>query len=254
MMEEVRISASSLPLLVHCAHPVSPQGASVLSVDKKGNAARVGDAVHYMAQKMVDGLPTDLGVALEIHQVPEGEWERASMLWDNLRMWLRINADPLEGYRAEAAFAYAPVRRTGRLLGFDIGRDYDAYGREPDELAGTADLLNVVDGIVYVDDYKTGAPKPEDFYQWQLRFLALAAARHYGVTRARARVIHVSEYAVTIPFEEELDGSALEHVADTIEGVWNEAPTAAPKPGPHCEDHYCRAKSKCAGYRQWRKK
>jgi hypothetical protein len=79
-----------------------------------------------------------------------------------------------EGGKLELAFAYNPQTDTARVLGVNIGRAYREHGALPHEICGTADCVGKVGDVLHIYDWKSGwLPVGA----WQLRFLALVAAR-----------------------------------------------------------------------------
>lgn len=93
----------------------------------------------------------------------------------------------LAEYVTETAWALDAATGRGRLLGRNLGRHYDTT---EGEVAGAADYLRVVEGIVEVVDLKTGqadVTPPGD--NLQLAALAAAAASWHGVTRARVGIL-----------------------------------------------------------------
>lgn len=150
---------------------------------------------------------------------------------------------PRESFAAEVAFAWDYVTGAGRELGRDLGRDYSKA--TPYEFVGTADLVSVADDAVIVPDWKMGhAWLPRPLESWQLRFLALAAARAYGKERALVGFIRVWDSEPKWFFEE-MDAFELEVTASELVGLVariekNDEP---PKPGAWCR--YCPAFQDC---------
>jgi len=87
-----------------------------------------------------------------------------------------------EGAESEVAFGYDIETDTAIRYELTGGRRYPLDGR----LHGTADYVGREGDKVVVIDLKTGRPAISAFDSWQLRFLALAAARWSGLRRARA--------------------------------------------------------------------
>jgi len=237
---------SAMPLLVHCAAPANP--ATWLAGDRTNDAARVGNAVHLLAQWWIEQKTPDVAKACDVEGVRAIEFGRVERLFEELRswMWPRYRST----WRAEVAFAYAPISGEARILGYGINGQYEKHGKRPDEMAGTVDILDNGE-LLTVDDIKTGKSSAES-YRWQMRTLGLAAARAFERKRARIRVIRVSEVEVDDSWSEELDAEDLDSAADIARDVWTSAPTALPKAGAHCVDHYCRGREKCAAFQEWR--
>jgi hypothetical protein len=162
-------SASSLDRADHCppSHylPVTRGAAAVYALR--------GTGVHDFIVRWRDHFGKDRDAALA--EVPDDAPHRA------LCEALPLDAIP-DGGKLEVAFAYDPSTDTARILGYNIGRAYKEHGAQPHEVCGTADLVGTADGTVIVIDWKSGfgfVPK------WQLRFLALAACRALGLSRAK---------------------------------------------------------------------
>ncbi len=243
----MRFSASSLPLLVDCAHSARPGVA--LEKDKPNDAMYVGNAVHKLAEWYLTGQPDDVVKACAFEKVKPGDVERVRRLWLELHAWIVDNAGAKA--LAEVAYCYAPEAGTARIIGHGIGRQYRDHGQLDCELAGTADMVIIADGTLFISDWKTGR-SPAESYRWQLRLLGLAAARECGAGRVVIRVVRVGESEVDASWEEDLDAADLDDVAAEVLRVWREAPTAIAKPGGWCEEKYCKARNKCDAYRTWR--
>lgn len=108
---------------------------------------------------------------------------------------------------AEVAFAYDPAKGTARMLGQNIDRAYSLA--EPTEFMGTADVVCVGPGELFIGDYKTGmgfvTPAREN---WQLRFLALAASKVHNRTAVRVAIIRITEDGT--PFSDSVDFDAVD--------------------------------------------
>lgn len=245
----MRFSASSLPLLIDCAATANPS--TWQAPDKMGPAAYVGNAVHRLAEWHLTRREADVRAACGLEGVRGEDQDRVARLWANLADWL--GRQDLCIPRAEIAYGYAPETGEARALGRGIGRMYKAHGQRQDELAGTADLVHCdVGGTgLTVCDWKTGKGDAES-YRWQLRLLGLAAAREVSADSVTIHIVRISEVDVDDTWSEVLDAHDLDDVAAEVLRVWREAPTAEPKAGAWCEARYCRARSKCAAYRDWR--
>lgn len=156
-----------------------------------------------------------------------------------------------EPYQAEVALAFDPVTRTARVISAGKGRNYG--GRKTGEIVGTADVVGVVDGRVYVADYKTGYAhdlhSPPAARSLQLRFLALAACHSYGFASAVVELIHIREDGSTWRDRAELDSFDLDafsvelrRIAERVEKA-RQTPNPTVYDGPHCR--YCPAFAAC---------
>lgn len=200
-----------------------------------------GNAIHaYLA-----AVPM-LGREAALEQVPEEYRDRCAI----------IDLDalpPLDSTATatEVAFVYNIEHDIAREVGRNIGRAYPHLG--PMETAGTADLVALTaDGFgVLVVDFKSPhhhvASAAEN---WQLRTLALMAARTYGRTRATVAIIKLKEDGSAwwdlAEFDEmALDGFgiALADLTSRILLTSKVAPDVTM--GPHCR--YCAAFQHCPG-------
>ncbi len=123
-------------------------------------------------------------------------------------------------------------------------RDYS--DQRKGEISGTADHVVAVDGLLTVDDWKTGrgdiGERPRDHLQ--MLFLGLAAARAHGVNSVRIRYLLVSEEGIT-PVHDDLDEFALSAIAVRLRKLVAGIGQSPPKPGPHCYSKYCPIVATC---------
>lgn len=159
--------------------------------------------------------------------------------WASMKAWIDQNWQP--GWVAEPAYAWDPAKDVARLLGVDIGREYEKHGKLPHEIAGTCDVVHVLDGTVYVYEFATGYDVEHKLDQ--LRAQCMVAARAHGRENAVGRLIRFREDgAYPFPpleldyFELALQSGAL---AERIESI----ATATPQPGEHCGR--CNARTVC---------
>ena len=147
---------------------------------------------------------------------------------------------------AEVAFAFDVETGAGRELGRGLGRDYQ--GLADTEIPSTADVVALEGSdAVAIYDYKTGwGRQPRAAESWQLRFLALAACRAYGRSRASVAIIRVGEdgaYYDRAEFDEcdllVTEGDVSELFVDIEIALKNPASIASVPavPGDHCK--YC---------------
>lgn len=119
-------------------------------------------------------------------------------------------------YTPEVPFAWNVLTGEGRVLPSSGPRDYSAATEY--EIVGTADIVALVgDDAVYVGDLKTGfGYVPSPLQNLQLLFLALAACRAYGRTRAIIEIIRPRENARAWRDRAELNMFDLAAVAERL--------------------------------------
>jgi hypothetical protein len=153
---------------------------------------------------------------------------------------------------AEVAYAYDPAKDSARVLGVNIGRNYQL---KPGEIAGTADVVMVNGDCVTVYDWKTGhkaLPHPSE--SWQLRALALAACRTTGAGNAIIGYGRVADEEAPVLVTDTMDCFDLDWFAGELFGLLAAADRALkdytehnmlPRlaEGPQCD--YCEAFAFC---------
>lgn len=228
------VSASKAALLGACAYSFRD---STIIVDSKGRAAVQGDEFHREIAPIVETLT--------------GEIPAKATKWLERRMiqgtaWVAKNH--VAGWRTEVAYAYNPTTGEGRILGYNIGREYEKHGLKPGELAGSADIAVLSGETVIVWDWKTGRTIGAGA-QAQLEWLGLFAARATGAWHAKVIALHVTETGV-IETEWFLDDVALWRVAEQLRIDVNAIEDAWPQPGSHCDNCYCGARANCEPYQE----
>lgn len=134
--------------------------------------------------------------------------------------WLETVAESAAELRhpdaaSELAFAYDDATGKARLLGRNLGRAYPET--TPTEFVGSLDYVRRDGDAVLVVDLKTGmGDVPHPSRNAQLRFGALAAARFFGVERARVGILHAPEGRIPWWSWAELDAFELEVVAGEL--------------------------------------
>lgn len=169
-------SASRLQLAFAC-----PASQSLSVVDTAFEAGESGNARHRALALHLAGMP--------LADVPE-----------HAQAWLseleETDLAPLAGAASEVSYALDSVTGKGRVLGVNLGHLETSRLREPSEFVGVVDYVRLereADTVTVVD-LKTGqAETPHPSRNRQLRFLAAAAARAYGVGTARVGVLHAAE-------------------------------------------------------------
>lgn len=234
----MRASASKAELLARC--PYAFQGDTPW-VKGRGRAAMMGDDFHTRIAGTVDAqVPTVLKPITT-------KWLRERL--EHAQAWIAENQ--VGGWRAEVAYAYDPQTGEGRILGYNIGREYEKHGKKPDEIAGSADIAVVRGERVIVWDWKTGRAVT-DLVWAQMEWLCLFAARATGAWHAKAVVLHATDYGV-IETSRSYDDVALWRIAEQIRLNTNAVEDAWPTPGPHCDACYCPARTGCDLYQLTKK-
>jgi RecB family exonuclease len=200
------ITASRLQRAVCCpASVVLPQ------VQEESEPARRGTAIH----AFLAAVP-DVGRDAALAEVPADY--RADCEVIDLET---LPIADLDEIAAEVAFAFDVETGEARELGRNIGR---AYQVGPTEIAGTADVVAFGPFELYVADFKTGrgivaSPRAN----WQLKLLALAASRTYGVDQVRVAIIRLREdgtpeyeSAVFTAFDLDLAAAELRDLVQSI--------------------------------------
>jgi len=225
-------------------------------VDEPGSAARVGTAVHKLAELFV---LTGQRCVQDWEELSSSEYEDALSYWEALASWLEeptitpdtwlpIPITKAQGWRPEIKFAYDPQSTTARILLAAESRDYDEA--RPGEMTGTADLVWCApkSDLVVVLDYKTGTGRSLEPLREssQLRFLAFAAALEAGAKRAIIGYVRVREDQPVFLELANMDGFDFELVATELADLdarmtAHEPPE--PVPGSHCR--YCPASTAC---------
>ena len=219
-----RLTASKLDLAFSCAAYADMD----YEEDPPGRAAVVGTAFHELASKG------------EHSQRLSTEEEEA--LAKRFQGWLKHGL-PLvpDASTSEAAYALSPDG-TVRLLGFDIGRSYDAHGAGPDDICGSVDIV----GDDSVIDLKTGSPRVSASESWQLRFAAIVAgvsrAEFHYVSEAGKVKVDAAEYPAGM---QHADFELLVDLA--LRKRDGETPAVY---GSHCDSMYCPARTVCGKYRE----
>lgn len=213
------LSASKLDLAMQCLHWTTVK----LPTDRYSDAAQFGSAFH----ELVD-------TGAHTQDFDEETDRLARVMFDG---WKQHGLPLLpKSLRHEVAYEVLPDG-TARELGERIGRDYGLIGGIP----GTVDVV----GEGRVIDFKTGRKYVTAAESWQLRFASVASGAlttemHY-VSKQTGRV---TVDAVTRTLSEvAADRARLVVLMDDLRA--KRAPANA---GPHCDNHFCRARPKCAAY------
>lgn len=205
-----------------------------------------GNAVH----DFLAAVPV-VGREAALEQVPEEYRDRCAV----------IDLDSLppmdtKSTAAEVAFVYDLATDTAQEVGRNIGRAYPELG--PTQIAGTADVVALTadgEGVIVWDWKSPHHHVASASENWQLRTLALMAARAYGRTRATVAIIKLREDGSSWWDPAEFDEMDLDGFAATLERLRGQvvalrASVAAGKTpdviaGAHCR--YCPAFQACPG-------
>lgn len=253
----MRCSASKAALLSKCAYAFRDD---VAWTNERGRSAINGDRFHRAIAPYVDtGKRHEYGSEVKAIKTKDGATAyvlvaERPLKWLDDRLehayaWCDRHRVP--GWRAEVAYAYDPLTGEGRVLGYDIGREYEKHGKLPNEIAGSADIASFDDTTVTVWDWKTGRAIPVTVWS-QMEWLSLFAARATGATRAIARVLHVTDYGIHIT-EQTYDNNDLLGIATRIQRDIESIADAWPTPSAACDSLYCPARAGCDLYTLTRK-
>lgn len=232
------ITMSKLPIVVPC--PAS--WALPHAEEEAGAPAKRGTAIHdYLCDA------SEMGRDAALDRVPE-EYREACEAIDIDRLPTHL--------AAEVTFVIDFLRDEAEEVGRNLGRSYAKRDGEAFKLYGTADLVGVdeeADAVV-VYDYKTGwSAQDAAADHWQLRGLALAAARAYGKANARIGIIRLWDTGRVTYDVDELDAFDLDQVYGDLNHALDRRVVAAEgireglvpptAPGKHCR--YCPAFTAC---------
>ena len=139
-MTVTRLSGSRLPIFRHCTWAFRDD-VEYEPAARKSNAA-FGTTVHGAAYAyLVDGVvPEDEEVFLHLKAIAE----ELARIPDTVIV------------HCEPAWAWNPKTRKARMLGENIGREYEKHGLEPDEIPGSMDIVLIREGRLVNVDLKTG--------------------------------------------------------------------------------------------------
>ena len=236
------ITASRLPLLVNCSAPASP--AFWLKKDRTGDSAKFGNAIHLLAEMYIKQHPHSVEAACIAEGVAEPEHARAGRVWANLLAWLPGEGE-LTGMRAEVPYGWD--MHTGQATELKLSGKRE-YLVGPTCIAGTADIVLLADGKLSVWDIKTGFSSPES-YRWQQRALGCMAMIATGATECRVAILHAGEVECAETWVEHLDRESVVDLTDLLKDLLADSKKANPRPGPHCDAHYCGGRDRCNTYR-----
>ena len=233
----MRLSGSRVDLLLACGYAFNGQK---WPRDESGDAARIGNAVHYVAAKTVNGSDAPL-VTLVADALASEKIAADSDLAAQVIDLIPGDFAAPDGARAEVAYAWDYETGAVRELGVDIGRDYSIA---PTEIAGTADIVHVGDRVL-IADWKTGMKPPRAQGNGQLMFLAMCATRLASVDSARLEIRHVRPGGDVWIDSAEVSRFDLDVFESELSDAIMAAPSSAPNPGAHCAGKYCPLRAIC---------
>ena len=234
----MKFSASKAGLLRACRYPFRD---GTPCVDERGRAAINGDRFHKAIATYIEtGVrPVETGRTLK--------WLEDRL--DHATAWVDQHRRP--EWRVECAYAYNPQTGDARILGYNLGRNYEAAGLTRDEIAGSADLVWLAGDTVVVVDHKTGRAITDAVWA-QMEVLCVMAAKAHGAWHACARIWHATDYGI-VEYERHFDDVALWRAAEQLKIDLAEVPDAWPTVSETCDTGYCPARAGCELYQLTKK-
>lgn len=156
--------------------------------------------------------------------------------------WWHHARDDHALWHAEPAYVL-DLAGSARHVGNDIGRKYPRTG--DGEIAGSADIVGISDGVASVYDIKTGRRENVDAAEEnaQLATLALAVHLAHGVDTVRVGLVFPTPGGV-VTDEHTLDALDLAAWHGELVALTERIPTSEPQPSKKaCQ--YCPAKAAC---------
>lgn len=238
----MRFTASKSPLLTICLYPFRDDVTAPEAPDDP--YTRVGTVVWARLASVIDGK-ADPGNG----ELPEAEAARVDLLFAIGKRWLADHRAHITSPRCEIKYGWSPSRDQAR----ELPKTYDEKGREnlrdyaslvDDEIAGSTDLEYLEDGLLVVEDIKTGYT-PLAQYAPQIRTLALFAARARGARRVKAVLTKFHDDKLPESISVTLDAFALDAIAQDLRTRREATAAAEPVPGAHCTEMFCPARLAC---------
>jgi len=243
-MNLVKHSGSRSELARHCTYWMR---GDVAWTDGDSPEASKGREIHAAAARYVSGE------VIEPFEDPE-----LRMMFGRLRDWLERASRGLIGMRPELAIAYDPAADTARVLEDPPGEDARwyavpelraKYGVKEGEIPMRLDLLcRGVDqhgAFVRYVEYKCHFGPDHVDAEAQAQTGALFAARAFGVTRAKATVVHVWADREVLEEPYELEEFELDAEAFELAKLASAPAAADANEGPWCEERHCGARAAC---------
>lgn len=231
-------SASGLKRFIAC-----PASSVLPHVGSSSKAADDGTAIHLFLER---ALVLGKEEALE-HVKPE--------LYDRCK---NIDVDSLKkditDIQQEVAFALNPVKRTARIIGYSIGRNYPEV--EDGEIVGTADIIarsKMWPKMRVVQDFKTGDYVEPAASNKQLGFFSACLYLMEGGNEFEQSIVYILENGDTEIDRAKWVAFDLEDYLDTLAGAYRkfeieknryaETGSVNVVTGDHCR--YCNSAHAC---------
>lgn len=239
----MRVSASRVALLLHCAFWARPDVKRPRRIEKRITFR--GTILHRIVEAHCLAVLGERSFPNHREFVTGLAAGDASLV---IRAYEAFATHPIAGvgWIPEVSFAYDPQTDTSRQLPVQHERDYSA-AREG-EICGTPDghLFDANARVVHVVDWKTGAGNNarDQLSDLQGVFNGLSLARAYG-----AREAVISEVDLTIDGpqikQRVLNAQALNEAAVLIRALVAKIPDSEPQPGAHCSALWCPVQALC---------
>lgn len=228
-------SASHLALAQLCAHPFT--SGIRWPYEEQSDAGAFGDIVHSGAEAIETGEAVFPALYAGLD---DAEARKLYRCVDAARDLLALTP-PQDEAHAELELRYHVD--TGRVRQAKRG---DA--RAPGEWTVRIDWVGVRNGVVLVRDWKTGKQSytANAKANPQVRLGAVAAARFFGVRRARVELVHLDEDGHTVDGADfdALDLGAIAAEMRALRRSLTRGPTP-PVPGAHCTQQFCKLRGIC---------
>jgi hypothetical protein len=229
-------SASHLALAKLCAHPFT--SGIKWPWEEQGDAGRFGDRVHLGCE----ALETGEAVYPAIYAyLSDEECRKLDWCVEGARELLALTPG-LVDVEVELDLRYHV--ETGA-----VRRAAPGESKRPGEWTVKIDWVALTGDTVLVRDWKTGKQKHLDKAREnpQVRLGAVAAARYFGVKRARVELVHLEEDGHMIDGAD-FDRLELAAIASELRALRRSltgGPTP-PTPGAHCTTHFCKLRGVCS--------
>lgn len=248
-MKAHRASGSKTELLLLCQYWARADVA--IPEDITGQRGKDGTTTHALGEAFCNGIQVNVAAACA---AKGGEMERVTKLWQSAEpVYKQLKSAAAKGEGYSAVWAEVPLvwNVASGLVREVRGTEHRDYGEVgPFDLPMTLDVLfRITDGaeqVATVLDLKTGDADelPDEFRSGQLRSNGFAAARYYGVQRARVGYVVATDDGAPATVEmAELDSLDLEIHAAKVLGALEAIPNAQPSPGDQCD--WCPARAVC---------
>ena len=231
-----RVSGSALALLRACAYPFRDD-LSALPPETVGRAAVVGVAAHAVIARALGATVEDRDA------LTRDESDLAHAQAARALAWIDLVSGTHE---PEVAYAWDVYARKARRLTPRHARDYADVDRSR-EIPCTLDVVSK-GAIPTVLDWKTGraAHVEPSCDNAQLLLGALCVASETGAERVEVGIVFLGDGSeparASLAMVDALD---LDVFAAELARLFRAIPNAAPTPGPHCVERYCRRLGQC---------